>query len=221
MLDFKHDKVSPEVQGRPEWFSKLCHSFLSYYNSQSWIDLELRCLDNDQQEIIRCHSLILALASPLVRKSLEHNPIQDEILSFILPNVASKSVEIFVQCLYSGILPSHAEDLKTFSELCELFQIPVPTLLDTTQQVTNPPDQVTEATIFRTSDGDLVHVLLSQVDEPTRKDVTPTIISIDDTPRDDLLIALDLCTLCQREKVRFLSVSGYLQQIDHIYNFAV
>ena len=218
----------------PEWFQKLSNSFLADFHSQSWIDLELRCLD---QEVIRCHSLILALASPLVRKCLNQNPLQDEILSISIPEVRGHSVESFVQALYSGRLPKESNSVKDISRICRLLNISVwPNLLLDSVNI----EETSE--IYRTPDGDLVHVIVTQAaedpcprchcsleDHHTRTTSgelwrccdpqCSTFNSVQDfrqhldekilPPEDVILMAMELCTMCHKSKVRIdLGSSG-------------
>ena len=86
--------------------------------------MEFRCSD---QEVIRCHALVLACASPLIRTITSNSQFQfqDDILSLSVPDAEGVAVEQFLHALYSGSLPEDPAHLAQISDICHLLGIPV------------------------------------------------------------------------------------------------
>lgn len=133
----------------PEWFQRLSQCFLANLRSENMTDVVLQC-HNGQ---IRSHKAILALASPILSRSMASLP-QDEDLEIIIPDYSVEMVSTLLECLYSGSIPSDPLTSEVCSKLSTLLGF-TGTRIARSEILENP----TDASLFemvQTDGGDLL-----------------------------------------------------------------
>ncbi|TRY61650.1 hypothetical protein TCAL_07442 [Tigriopus californicus] len=132
----------------PEWFQRLSQCFVENLRSETMTDVVLQC-HNGQ---VRAHKAILALASPILNRTMASLP-QDEDLDIIIPDYPVEMVSTLLECLYAGTIPSDATTSRVCSNLSDLLGF-TGTRLDRSEMRDELDDSLFE--MIQTDGGDLL-----------------------------------------------------------------
>lgn len=83
-------------------------------------DLLLIC---EGRETLRAHKLVLAAASPLVKRLLEETPTIESVTTVHFPDVQAKYFRLLMDFLYSGQTCVPANEVEHLHDLLALLQI--------------------------------------------------------------------------------------------------